>query len=284
MPDEQQFRFAINPVVQEGNARRLVDIMAQSFSSGATSEELRRCYEAVTGLRRQAYYDSLKFAKYRHWIVGGGGQGELYRLNADGSWKPRQVSAGELTGEPLSRDQLEYIADSRAQQIDELQDKVECLLDWSSSTDTNGANTALTSLIKIVGDSGASTRQRIRASAAVLGYKTEGDIAQFAKRYLTSVCESTDIAFDYRIEAGELLRKHEAPRVVSETIKPSYREEAPKEPGESLRDTVARRRARADQMELEAIERLRHIPSEQPQLLALLASRNGNGSDDTSAS
>jgi hypothetical protein len=141
-------------------------------------------------------------------------------------------------------------------------------------------NTALASLLRIVADSGASVRQRIRASAAVLGYKTEGDIANFAKKYLTSVCESTDVAIDYKIEASELLRKHEAPRIVSETIKPSYREAEPKEPPEPLMQLVARRKARQERMELEAIERLRHIPEEQPQLLALLASRSGNGADE----
>jgi hypothetical protein len=281
MPDEQQFRFAISPVVQEGNARRLVDILAQSFSSGGTSEDLRREFERITSLKRQSFYDALAYCKHRQWITGGG-KGVPYCLSDDGSWKPPPVSTGEITGVPLSRDQLEYLSDTRAQQVEELQGELERLRDWSTSGDANGANVALTSLVRIVADSAASTRQRIRASAAVLGYKTEGDTAEFAKKYLTSVCGDTGIAFDYRIEAGELLRKHEAPRVVSETIKPTYREEAPKEPGESIRDTVARRRARADQMELEAIERLRHIPSEQPQLLALLASRNGNGGDEPS--
>jgi hypothetical protein len=31
-----------------------------------------------------------------------------------------------------------------------------------------------------------------------------------------------DIAPDYRLEASELLRKHEAPRVMSGTVRPSY--------------------------------------------------------------
>jgi hypothetical protein len=49
-----------------------------------------------------------------------------------------------------------------------------------------------------------------------------------------------------------------------------------------LKDLVVARRARQNRLEREAIERLRHIPSEQPQLLALLASRRkGNGGDGT---
>jgi hypothetical protein len=39
---------------------------------------------------------------------------------------------------------------------------------------------------------------------------------------LESLCGS-DEAADYKIEAAELLRKHEAPRIVSETVRPSYR-------------------------------------------------------------
>jgi hypothetical protein len=136
------FRFAINPVVQEGNARRLVDIMAQSFSSGATSEELRIRFEEVTGLKRQSFYDTLAYAKYRQWVVGGG-QGVPYQLNCDGSWKPPPISAGEATGEPLSRDQLEYLKDSQTQRIAELQGEVERLRDWSNGGDTNGATIQL---------------------------------------------------------------------------------------------------------------------------------------------
>jgi hypothetical protein len=65
---------------------------------------------------------------------------------------------------------------------------------------------------------------------------------------------SADIAIDYKIEASELLRKHEAPRVVSETIKPTYRDEAPREPPEPLMQLVARRRARADKMQAQMIQ------------------------------
>ena len=131
MSDDEPFRFAISPVVTERNARRLVDIMAQDFAGGATSEELRIRFEEVTGLKRQMFYDTLSYAKYRGWLVGGG-QSKLYTLNSDGSWKPPPPSTGEPAGEPLSRDQLEYLADSRAQQIEELQSEVECLRDWSN--------------------------------------------------------------------------------------------------------------------------------------------------------
>jgi hypothetical protein len=66
-------------------------------------------------------------------------------------------------------------------------------------------------------------RQRLKAAGTILGYKVHDEgVVEFTKRFLQSVCTSADIATDYRIEAGELLRKHEAPRIASETVKLSY--------------------------------------------------------------
>jgi hypothetical protein len=50
-----------------------------------------------------------------------------------------------------------------------------------------------------------------------------------------------------------------------------------------LKDLVTARKTRQNRLEREAIERLRHVSSERPQLLALLASqrRNGDGGDGT---
>lgn len=44
----------------------------------------------------------------------------------------------------------------------------------------------------------------------------------FVKGFLGSVCADAEIATDYRIEAGELLRRHEAPRVTPESVRPAY--------------------------------------------------------------
>jgi hypothetical protein len=70
----------------------------------------------------------------------------------------------------MDKDQLESLVNSQTVQIGELQSEVECLRDWSSGSNANGeANVALSSLVRIVGDSTASTRQRLKAAAAVLG-------------------------------------------------------------------------------------------------------------------
>ena len=77
------------------------------------------------------------------------------------------------TGEILERDQLQHVVGLQTARIEELQGEVQRLLDWSS--DANGANVAVSSLVRIVGDSTATTGQRLRAAAAVLGYKTPDD-------------------------------------------------------------------------------------------------------------
>ena len=329
---DEPFRFAISPVVTEKNARRLIDVMAQFFPGGATSDDLRIKFEEVTTLRRQSFYDTIAYAKYRHWIVGGG-HSKLYQFNSDGSWKPPPPTSAGLK---LEKDQLEYLADLRAQQIEGLLDEVERLRDWGSGGGANGAGVAVSTLAQIVSDNAAGMRQRLKAASAILAYKVQDDdVVEFTKRFLQSVCISTDIATDYRIEAGELLRKHEAPRIMSEIVRPTYRENEGSEasrieawrdyeikqrelkiilatrdvpppgwdddlisdnyvppaegwPGPApqipLKDLVVARRARQNRLEREAIERLRHVSSERPQLLALLASqrRKGNGGDGTS--
>jgi hypothetical protein len=145
-------------------------------------------------------------------------------LNPNGSWKePQTKSTGETVG--VDKDRLEYLVDSQMQRIAGLQAQLERVRDWSSGN--NGeANIALSSLVRIVSDSTASMRQRIKAAGAVLGYKVQDEgVVEFTKRFLESVCESADVSnVDYKIEAGELLRKHEAPRIASETVRPSYTE------------------------------------------------------------
>src|SRR6516162_10042773 len=126
----------------EKNARRLVGVLVQHFPAGATCEDLRRQFEKDTSLARQSFYNALNYVKGQGWFVGGGKdrweqRDQLYSLNPDGSWKPPPVSIGEqLETAKRNNDRLEYLADSRARQIEGLQDEVECLRDWSSG----GAN------------------------------------------------------------------------------------------------------------------------------------------------
>jgi hypothetical protein len=75
---------------------------------------------------------------------------------------------------------------------------------------------------------------------------SDASIIEFVRRFLESVCAGSDAHVDHKIEAGELLRKHEAPRVMSEIVRPIYREDEKKiDPEEERRqraEVMARRR------------------------------------------
>ena len=288
----------------ERSALRLVGVLAHNFPEGATSDELRGQFKGEDNSFPPAtFHAALRYAKERHWVV--------FRLTGD---------------------RLVYWADLQATSPQESPDEVEVLPDLGSGSDADGgANVALSSLVRIVGDSAASLRQRLRAAAAVLAYKVQdAAVIEFVRRFLESLCADADTAIDHRIAAGELLRKHEAPRVMSEIVRPAYRENEGTEaarreawrnyairerelkiiletkdtplpgwdddlisddyvpppegwPGPApeipLKDLVVARTARQDRLEREAIERLRHVQSERPQLLVPLASQRRNGSD-----
>jgi len=150
-----------------------------------------------------------------------------------------------------NNDRLEYLVDLQAGQLEGLQGEVECLRDWSSG---NANGIAVSNLAQIVSDSTASLRQRLRAAAVVLGYKVQDTaVTEFAKRFLESLCANADIPTDYRIEAGELLRRSEDVMIRPPIERPPARTDNadPAEPPEDLATLVARQRARADRMLLE---------------------------------
>jgi hypothetical protein len=255
----------------EKNARWLVGVMVKHFPNGATSEDLRRQFEKDTTLVRQSFYNALRLVKERGWFVREGGD-RLYHLNGDGSWREPTASIGEqLEKERLEKDRLEYLTNSQDRHIGELQGELEKLRDWTGSDAPGEANVALASLIRIVGSNDASTRQRLKASSAILSYETrEGGVTAFVKRFLESLCaDANSIPVDYKVEAAELLRRHEAPRVMSETVRPIYRNVEPADPPEDLRALVERQRAR--------MERILAMPFEERCAFAAGVTRNGNG-------
>jgi hypothetical protein len=157
-------------------------------------------------------------------------------------------SIGEFLGE-MDKDQLEYLAGSQAVQIEDLQGQVEDLRDWSSG----GANgVAVSNLAQIVSNSAASTRQRLRAAAVVLGYKVQdAAVTEFAKRFLESLCANADIPTDYRIEAGELLRRSEDVMVRPPIERRTDNIDSAKveEPVQPLSELVAARRRRQEALQ-----------------------------------
>jgi hypothetical protein len=136
---------------------------------------------------------------------------------------------------------LEYLVDSQTQQIGELQGEVERLRDWSASDDANGGGVAIPSLVKIVADSASTMRQRLKAASTILAYRVQdSSVVDFTKRFLQSVCTSTVVATDHKLEASELLRKYEAPRVA---LRPDYRDGDEADKWSALLAEVKRRAA-----------------------------------------
>jgi hypothetical protein len=172
----------------------------------------------------------------------------------------------------LEKDRLEYLVDSQAVQIEDLQGQVEDLRDWSSG----GANgVAVSNLAQIVSNSSASTRQRLRAAAVVLAYKVQdAAVTEFSKRFLESLCANVDIPTDYRIEAGELLRRSEAAmlRPPIERLPVRTDNVDPAEPPEDLAALVTRQRERCD--------RLLALSLEERSALIAGVERSSNGQDD----
>jgi len=139
-----------------------------------------------------------------------------------------------------------------------------------SSGGVNGV--AVSNLAQIVSNSAASTRQRLRAAAVVLGYKVQdAAVTEFAKRFLESLCANADIPTDYRIEAGELLRRSEdvmvRPPIERRTDDVNSAEAEVVEP---LSVVVARQRARADRLLALSLE----------ERSALIAGVRGTGQGD----
>jgi hypothetical protein len=231
----------------EKNARRLVGVLVH-FPAGATWEDLRKQFEKDTSLNRQSFYNALRYVKEQHWFVGGGSRSQLYTLNSDNSWKePPPKSIGERLGE-MDKDQLEHLAGSQAVQIEDLQGQVESLRDWSSGNNTNGV--AVSNLVQIVGNSAASTRQRLKAAAVVLGYRVQDTaVTEFAKRFLESLCANANIPTDYRIEAGELLRRTEDAMIRPPIERRTDNDSLVVEKVEPLAHLVARRRRRQAALE-----------------------------------
>jgi hypothetical protein len=187
----------------EKNARRLIGVVAEHFPIGGTSEDLRIRFEKETFLARQSFYDALRYAKGQSWLVGGGGKDRLYVLNPDNSWKEPLPSIGEKQDCVLrDNNRLGYLLDSREEQIEELQDQVDDLHDWSSG----GGSNAVEHLIKLLTGS-ATLRQKLKACSILLNYRSDYDTTAFARGFLEKVVSDPDTPVDYRLEGLEQLRR-----------------------------------------------------------------------------
>jgi hypothetical protein len=91
----------------EHNARTLVEIMVQHFPQGATFTQLRELSE----VGKTTFNSALACAKGKSWIAGGGGRGQRYNLQPDGSWQDSEQSSVQSVHphrgvKPIRTDQL----------------------------------------------------------------------------------------------------------------------------------------------------------------------------------
>jgi hypothetical protein len=149
-------------------------------------------------------------------------------------------------------DRAEAALECQRAEIDRLRGEIESLRDRGGN---NGV--AIKSLVHILTDGDATVRTRLRAASTVLAYKVlDAEVNGIATAYLEALCANVDVPADLRIEASETLRKYEAPKILPEITRPSYRPEQPAEPVEPLADRVRRMRAYDDRVSAE-IEKFR---------------------------
>jgi hypothetical protein len=161
--------------------------------------------------------------------------------------------------------QLEYLVDTQAGEIQELRNEVESLRDWASGS--NGV--AVSNLVQIVGDATASTRQRLKAAAVVLGYRVQDPaVREFTKAVLETLSGSAD-NIDYRIEASELLRRCQDPRIAPAVERPTVAVvyDTPQE----IAERAARRRAH---IELQGAKNAEELKRELERLGMSVPTRN----------
>jgi hypothetical protein len=80
-------------------------------------------------------------------------------------------------------------------------------------------------LLEIMADTEMSTRRRIEAAEAILGYEAPADAVSRSREYLMSIFEDREEAIDNRMDALKLSRKFEAKKIAPQTVHVTRREE-----------------------------------------------------------
>src|SRR6516225_4290500 len=80
-------------------------------------------------------------------------------------------------------------------------------------------------LLEIMADTEMSTRRRIEAAEALLGFEAPADAVSKARDYLMSVFENREEEIGHRMDALKLSRKCEAKKIAPQTVHVTRREE-----------------------------------------------------------
>jgi hypothetical protein len=79
---------------------------------------------------------------------------------------------------------------------------------------------AITALLEIMSNGGAPMRRRIEAADTLLSYEGPEQVVEQTRAFLVAVLEDRErVSTDYRLEAGKLLRKAEARKVVHQSVR-----------------------------------------------------------------
>src|SRR5215471_19998547 len=94
-------------------------------------------------------------------------------------------------------------------------------------------------LLEMMGDPEMSTRRRIEAAEALLGFEAPVDVINHAREYLASVFENREgEKIEDRMEAAQITRKFEAKKIAPQTVHVTRREEADRKEAASMRSST----------------------------------------------
>jgi len=260
----------------EKNARRLVGVLAEFFPTGSSCEDLRLKFEKIANRKHATFYACLHFARAKRWIVADDDEKnyKTYTLNPDGCWRPPPI------GEGIERHQFEHVLTMRAERIEKLEATNRRLTDSRKAIAAGeAAGPAIGALVAIMSDSTVSTRRRLQAAEGLLAYKTPQDVAESAKLFLASIFTDPEQKIDDRLAATTALRRSEDVRIMPPIERPvrADNDSAEAEKPEPLADLVRRQRERANRILALSLE-------ERSAMIAGVAGRNGNGSDNDTGS
>ena len=252
-------------------ARKLIGVMAEFFSTGSNSEDLRLKFQQIASRKHATFYASLHFARANRWIVADdeAKNYKTYTLNPDGSWRPPPI------GEGIERHQFEHVLEMRAERIEQLEKRNRQLhASRKAIAAGRAAGAVIGSLVEIMLDPAHSTRARLQAAENLLAYKTPPDVAESAKVFLASIFTDPEQNIDHRLQATKALRSSEDVRIMPPIERPVRTDNAdPAEPVEDLATLVARQRARADRLLALSLE----------ERSAMIAGTRRDGNDDSSS-
>jgi hypothetical protein len=248
--------MAPNPVFTEKNARRLVNVMAQHFLNGATSEELREKFAIETARKApETFYAALRHAKSLGWLTGGGGRNLSYFLSPDASWRPPEPPSIGESLRAMERNQLEHVAGLQRERVDKLEIENRRLRGSKKAiANGNASGTAIEALLTIMRDPTVTVRRKIQACEGLLQFKTPEDIANQAKQMLAAIFSDPEQSVDHRLAATTALRKSEDPRIMTPIERPPARTDTEldlAEAAEERRIAMQQRRAHIEKMSVQ---------------------------------